>query len=193
MKYKHVIISLLLILLSTSTIYSGENEIRYLTGYIKNVDDNLLTLANNFVWRADRHVNAMSMTPIVIVLQKDRNEGYLYINGKRVNVTLMQSTDNFGGKQLYTPALNDKLNTYNIGELTEIKRIDKQNGALHLTNGTTWNTKTDDDKSVINNWNEDAEVIVTKNTNTIIVTNVITADHASVQKADKSNTDKSAD
>ena len=188
MKSRLIQISLLLLIILSAEIFAGENQTRYLNGYINNVDDNLISLTNNLVLRADRHITSVSMTPVTIILSKDRNEGYLYLRNEKVNVTLMQRTS--GG--MWAPAMNDALTSYNVGDLYNIDNINLKNGVVILSNGDAWKTKLDEDKEELEKWSPNTEVLVINNGNTIKIKNVITSESINVIKKTDLASDKSA-
>lgn len=181
MKTKVIINSILfLFCLSLFNLNATAKEVRYLTGFINEVDGNLILLTNNLAWRTDRHVTAVSMQPIIIVLEEDRNEGFVYIKNEKVNVTLMQNTAAVGKNKLYVPALNEKLNVYSIGTLVEVDKANSEKGTIKLKNGQNYKVKTDEDKEELSNWSPGTEVIVSKSNNNIRITNIITTNYVSV-------------
>lgn len=181
MKTKVIINSILfLFCLSLFNLNVTAKEVKYLTGFINEVDGNLILLTNNLAWRTDRHVTAVSMQPILIVLEEDRNEGFVYIKNEKANVTLMQNTSVGGKNKLYVPALNEKLNIYNIGTLVEIEKTNSEKGKIKLKNGQNFKAKTDEDKEELSKWSPGTEVIVSKSNNNIRITNIITTKYVSV-------------
>ncbi|HET54442.1 MAG TPA: hypothetical protein ENN33_04420 [Ignavibacteria bacterium] len=181
MKTRVIINSILFVFcLSLFNLTAAEKEVRYLTGFINEIDGNLILLTNNLAWRTDRHVTAMSMQPIIIVLEKDRNEGFLYIKNEKVNVTLMQNASAVGKNKLYVPALNEKLNVYNIGTLVEVEKTNSEKGTIKLSNGQSFKVKTKEDKEELSKWSPGTEVIVSKSNNNIRITNIITTMYVGV-------------
>lgn len=175
MKTRVIINSILFVFcLSLFNLTAAEKEVRYLTGFVNEIDGNLILLTNNLAWRTDRHVTAVSMQPILIVLEEDRNEGFLYIKNEKVNVTLMQNASAVGKNKLYVPALNEKLNVYNIGTLVEVEKTNSEKGTIKLRNGQSFKVKTDEDKEELRKWSPGTEVIVSKSNNNIRITNIIT-------------------
>jgi len=175
MKTRVIINSILFVFcLSLFNLTAAEKEVRYLTGFINEIDGNLILLTNNLAWRTDRHVTAISMQPILIVLEEDRNEGFLYTKNEKVNVTLMQNASAVGKNKLYVPALNEKLNVYNIGTLVEVEKTNSEKGTIKLRNGQSFKVKTDEDKEELRKWSPGTEVIVSKSNNNIRITNIIT-------------------
>lgn len=193
MKSTKVFITILLLLIfASSNLHASENNIRYLTGFIKDVDNNLITFTNNLVWRVDRNVTAVSMQPVVIILDDDRNEGYLYIKNEKVSVTLMQKSNNIGN-DLYMPALYDGLSVYNTGQLKDITSINIAKQSITLDAEEVYYLKSDEDKETLSKWNENIDVIVTKNGNSTRITNVVTADYISVTNKPSLATDRKAE
>lgn len=193
MKSRNAFITILLLLIfASSNPHASENNIRYLTGFIKDVNNNLITFTNNLVWRADRNVTAVSMQPVVIILEDDRNEGYLYIKNEKVNVTLMQKS-NTTGNNSYMPALYDGLSVYNIGQLKDITAINITESSITLDADDVYYLKSDEDKETLSKWNENIDVIVTKNGNSTRITNVVTADYINVTSKPSLATDKKAE
>ena len=80
----------ILLFLFINPISAEKKEVRFITGYINSVENNLITLTNDLLFRADEHVTAISMTPVVFVLEKDYPEGFVYIKDRKIDVTLMK-------------------------------------------------------------------------------------------------------
>ena len=132
MRHKFYLCLITILLLTfASTISAQEKEIRYITGHIENVDDNLIILSGNLAFRANEHVTAINMTPATFVLGYDRPEGFVFIKNRKVDVVLMKSS---GGKFI-VPASKEDLTMYNDGTLNEIKKITKSTGYLTLSSG----------------------------------------------------------
>lgn len=193
MKSRNAFITILLLLIfASSNLHASENNIRYLAGFIKDVDNHLITFTNNLVWRVDRNVTAVSMQPVVIILDDDRNEGYLYIKNEKVSVTLMQKSNTMGN-DLYMPALYDGLSVYNTGQLKDITSINIAKQSITLDAEEVYYLKSDEDKETLSKWNENIDVIVTKNGNSTRITNVVTADYISVTNKPSLATDRKAE
>ena len=193
MKSRNAFITILLLLIFASlNLYASENNIRYLTGFIKEVDNNLITFTNNLVWQADRNVTAVSMQPVVIILEDDRNEGYLYIKNERVNVTLMQKS-NTTGNNSYMPALYDGLSVYNTGQLKDITSINITKSSITLDANDVYYVNSDEDKETLSKWNENIDVVLTKNGTSIRITNVVTAEYINVTTTPNFATDNKAE
>lgn len=178
MRFRLINISLLLLFILSINLFSGEKDVRYLSAYINNTDNTRIILTNNLVFEADYNVTTISMTPVIIILDKYKNEGYLYLKKKRTNVTLMRKAT----KDLYVPAVGEKLTMYNVGELTKINNIEVEKGKISLANGDVWFSKSNGEKDKLKNWSENEEVIITKNGNSTRLTNVVTADFIAIKQ-----------
>lgn len=181
MKSKIIIAMFTLLLFASFTLTSAEEKrVRYITGYISNVDDNLITLTNNLAFRADEHVTAISMTPAVFILGVDRPEGFVYIKNRKVNVTLMKRA----GGQFMVPATQQDLDVFNTGRLSEIKSVLEDGSAIELANDEKWILSDKDDKEMIGDWKEGDSVVIynSANSETDRIINARTTDQASVMK-----------
>ena len=157
MKHKPILYILSILLLSfLSSSFAQENQIRYITGYIQNVDDNLIFLSGNIVFRAEEHVTAVNMTPVTFVLEYNRPEGFVYIKNKKVNVVLMKSS---GGK-FVVPAAKEDLIIYNEGELHQVKEVSKSSAMVILSDDTKLFFSDESEKDDIANW-ENGDWVIT--------------------------------
>ncbi len=152
--FSFVIINLLLI--STSSLFA--KDVRYISGHIKNVDDNLITLTNNLAFRANQHVTAISMTPAVFVLEEDRPEGFVYIKGRKIDVTLMKKS----GGQFVVPASTQDYFDYTQGTLHQINALSKEGAMIELSNNQKWFLTDKTENGMIKNWDVGDWVIITK-------------------------------
>lgn len=149
MRHKFIIImpSILLFSLIIS-LSANDKNIRYITGYISNVDGNKIVLANNLIFRANEHVTAVSMTPVVIVLEYDRPEGFVYLKNRKVDVVLMK---NSGGGFL-VPAMKADISIYNEGTLHQIKELVPGKSMVILSDNTKLFLTDKSEKEKINEW-----------------------------------------
>lgn len=145
-----------LLLISASSLFA--KDVRYISGHIKNVDDNLITLTNNLAFKANQHVTAISMTPAVFVLEKDRPEGFVYIKGRKIDVTLMKKS----GGQFVVPASTQDYFNYTQGTLHQINSLSEKGAMIELDNNHKWFLTDKNENGMIKNWEVGDWVIITK-------------------------------
>jgi len=157
MKHKIVlsVLSVLLLTISSSSL-AQNNEIRYITGHIENVNNNLILLSSNLAFRANENVTAVNMTPVTFVLECNRPEGFVYIKNKKVDVVLMKKN---GGK-FVAPASKQDLTMYNEGKLFQIKNIANSTAMVTLSDNTKLYFSDESEKDYINKWEIGDWVIV---------------------------------
>lgn len=170
----------ILLFLFINPISAEKKEVRFITGYINSVENNLITLTNDLLFRADEHVTAISMTPVVFVLEKDYPEGFVYIKDRKIDVTLMKRSNS----SFAVPASPQDLEIFNIGNLEQLKTLSSQSGKIDLANGDTWFLSDAEDKQMLKNWKEDDWVIVYKpvNSKTNRLINTRTTDQVKISK-----------
>lgn len=149
MRHKFILILLSIFLFTLMTSLSANDKnIRYITGYISNVDGNKIVLNNNLIFRANEHVTAVSMTPVTIVLEYDRPEGFVYLKNRKVDVVLMK---NSGGGFL-VPAMKADISIYNEGTLHQIKELVPGKKTIILSDNTKLFLTDKSEKEEINKW-----------------------------------------
>jgi hypothetical protein len=138
----------ILLLSIVSSLSAKDKNIRYITGYISNVDDNNIVLTNNLIFRANGHVTAVSMTPVIIVLEYDRPEGFVFIKNKKVDVVLMKNS----GSGFLVPAMKEDISIYNEGILHQIKELEPGKSMVILSDNTKLFLTDKSEKEEINKW-----------------------------------------
>ncbi len=174
-------IILTLILFASFSLLSAENKnVRYIKGYINNIDGNIITLTNNLAFRANEHVTSISMTPAVFVLDENRPEGFVYIKNRKIDVTLMKKS----GSKFMVPASNQDLEVFTVGKLFTLKAISKNATSVELENGDKWFLTDKDESKMIKDWKEGDKVIIYKpqHSNSERIINTRTTDHTKISK-----------
>lgn len=173
----------LLVLLSVSNVFAEENDVKFITGYIQDVNDNKITLSNNMVFRANEHVTAISMTPVVFVLGKNSPDGFVYIKNRKVDVTLMKKS----GSRVFMPAAKQDLVMYSDGQLFEVTSFSLNNGKISLKNGDNWFLTEADAREQLKNWQEADFVIIYKSSGSesMQLINARTTDQVKISKTHK--------
>lgn len=187
MKTRMFSIMLIALLFAFFINLSAEYQnVKYITGYVKDVDDNIITLTNNIAFKADQHVTAISMTPVVFILHTDRLEGFVYINNERIEVTLMRNA----GNGYYLPATSQDLENYNNGKLEIIKTLYTDEGRIELVNEDEWKMSDKEETELLSDWEEGDSVIVVDvpDSETKRLINTRTTDHARFSKTHKAKT-----
>lgn len=159
MKHKIILTVLSILLLaifSSSIAQNQDNKVRYITGYIENVNNNMIILSGGLAFRANEHVTAVNLTPATFVLEYNRPEGFVYIKNKKVEVTLMKKS---GGK-FVVPAAKEDLLMYNEGQLYQVKELSKNTAMVTLSNNLKLYFSDESEKDDINNW-ENGDWVIT--------------------------------
>lgn len=184
MRHKAILSLLSLFMFASFSLSSAKDKnIRYITGYIQNVDNNLIILSNNLAFRTDQHITAISMMPAVFILEYNRPEGFVYIKDKKIDVTLMKKS---GGKFLL-PASKEDLDIYKEGKLDEIRGLSKNNLAVELNDSGEWFLTDKSEADDLNNWQTGDFVIIAeqKSSGSKRLINTRTSDKIKVSQTDE--------
>ena len=143
----------LLLIFSFFTVITAEdNDVRYLNGHLKETHNNYITLSNGLTFKADKYISTIGLTPVYVILKKDRPEGYFYFKGEKVTGTLMK-----GKVRLAT---NADLVFYNKGKTVEVAGLNVQAGSVKLTNGTEWYTADEEETGFLTGLKEGQVLII---------------------------------
>ncbi len=139
----------------SSNFNNGIKEVYYFRGLVHNVDKNVVTLSDGSVWRLNRFLITVNLTPVYVVLPRTLEPGYLFINGMSYRILGADSPD------FIMPSF------YHTGYYELIGSIDTVHGIVKLLDNSEWavNPK---DSTELKQWNANSEVVISQAKNEMI-------------------------
>ncbi len=147
----------LLILYGCANLYQTSgyyNEVRFTRGIIHSVDRNIVSLSDGSVWKVDRIITAVNMSPVMLVVRETLDEGFLYVDGIKYRLILS------------IPDI-ERISFYSLGYLDLIQKLEKKKSAITLFQGSKFYVRPQD-IPVIESWGAGPEVIINADRNYLI-------------------------
>lgn len=122
------------------------NQVRYTKGIIHSVDRDIVTLSDGSVWKTNRILTAVNMSPVMLVIRETLDEGFLYVDGFKYRL-FMQMPD------------VERISFYNIGFLDLVQNLDKKKAVITLFSNSKFYVRPEDIPK-IEEWGAGPEVII---------------------------------
>ncbi len=130
------------------------NEVYFNRGIIHSVDRDVVSLSDGSVWKVDRILTAVNMSPAMVVIRQSLDEGFMYIDGVKYRI-IMQIPD------------IERISFYPEGSLDLLQSIEKGKSAITLFGGAKFYIRPQD-IPMLESWGAGPDVIITEERNTII-------------------------
>lgn len=130
------------------------NEVRFTRGIIHSVNRDIVTLSDGTVWKTDRILTTVNMSPVFLVIRETLDEGFLYVDGFKYRLNMA------------IPDI-ERIQVYSFGYLDLIKELEKNKAAITLFQGEKFYVRPQDIPE-IESWGAGPEIILNEDRNFII-------------------------